>query len=93
MRSAPNDRRARDARERRLAAKKISAVATSRNDIFKEPKLGSVGLSRNLKIIDNGGDATYCCGSQFARPAIHTGFIEQKSICPKHVKSELRREL
>jgi hypothetical protein len=93
MRSAPNDRRARDARERRLAAKKISAVATNRNDIFKGPTLGSVGLSRNLKIIDNGGDATYCCGSQFARPAIHTGFIEQKNICPKHVKSELRREL
>src|SRR5260370_29004069 len=39
MRYAPNDRRARGARERRPAAKKISTVATNRSEIFKDPKL------------------------------------------------------
>src|SRR5216684_2949397 len=43
MRYAPNDRRARGARQRRPAMKKISTVATNRNEIFKEPKL-TIGL-------------------------------------------------
>ncbi len=43
MRYAPNDQRARGARERRPAVKKISTVATNRNEIFKEPQL-TIGL-------------------------------------------------
>src|SRR5713226_4866717 len=53
MRYSPNDRRARGARERRPAVKKISTVATNRNEIFKEPKL-TIGL-------DLGDRSSYYC--------------------------------
>jgi hypothetical protein len=61
---------------RGLTMKRISAVATNRNEIFEELKLSSIGSNHSLKIIDNGRDATYCCANQFARPAIQTGFKE-----------------
>src|SRR3989475_7795724 len=53
MRYAPSNRRARGARERRPAVKKISTVATDRNKIFKEPKL-TIGL-------DLGDRASHYC--------------------------------
>src|SRR5713226_6415516 len=57
MRYAPNDR---GARERRPAMKKISTVATNRNEIFKEPKL-TIGLdlgdrSSHYCILDETGN-------------------------------------
>src|SRR6266702_1982064 len=59
MRYAPSNRRARGARERRPAVKKISTVATNRNAIFKEPKL-TIGLdlgdrSSHYCILDEAG--------------------------------------
>src|SRR5258708_2666289 len=53
MRYAPNNRRARGARERRPAVKKISTVATKRNEIFREPRL-TIGL-------DLGDRTRHCC--------------------------------
>src|SRR5882672_4543417 len=53
MRYAPSNRRARGARERRPAVKKISTVAANRNEIFKEPKL-TIGL-------DLGDRASHYC--------------------------------
>src|SRR5712671_3199260 len=60
MRYAPNDRRARSARERRPAVKKISTVATNRSEIFKKPKL-TIGLdlgdrSSHYCILDEAGE-------------------------------------
>src|SRR5260370_40423761 len=60
MRYAPSNRRARGARERRPAVKKISTVATNRNEIFKEPKL-TIGLdlgdrSSHYCILDEAGE-------------------------------------
>src|SRR5712671_629991 len=60
MRYAPSNRRARSARERRPAVKKISTVATNRNEIFKEPKL-TIGLdlgdrSSHYCILDEAGE-------------------------------------
>jgi hypothetical protein len=46
-----------------LHLKLISAAATSRNAIFKEAKLRSIESNRNMEIIDNSRDATYCCAS------------------------------
>src|SRR6202790_2077758 len=59
MRYAPNNRRARSTRERRPAVKKISTVATNRNEIFKEHKL-TIGLdlgdrSSHYCILDESG--------------------------------------
>jgi len=44
MRYAPNDLRARSARKRRPATKRISTVATNRGEIFKERQL-TIGLN------------------------------------------------
>src|SRR5260370_39027512 len=60
MRYAPSNRRARGARERRPAVKKISTVATNRNEIFKQPKL-TIGLdlgdrSSHYCILDEAGN-------------------------------------
>src|ERR1700682_1743415 len=53
MRYSPNNRRARSTRERRPAVKKISTVATNRNEIFKDHKL-TIGL-------DLGDRASHYC--------------------------------
>src|ERR1700716_1818519 len=60
MRYAPKNRRARSTRERRPAVKKISSVATTRNEIFKDHKL-TIGLdlgdrSSHYCILDEVGD-------------------------------------
>jgi hypothetical protein len=52
-----------EAQEKGGWGKKISAAATSRNAIFKEAKLRSIESNRNMEIIDNSRDATYCCAS------------------------------
>jgi hypothetical protein len=44
MRYAPNDLRARNARDRRPAVKKTSTVATSGSEILKEQKLDTEGI-------------------------------------------------
>jgi hypothetical protein len=49
MRYAPKNRRARGAKKRRPAMKKISTVQTFRNEIFKEQKL-TIGLEKSLAI-------------------------------------------
>src|SRR5450756_1462835 len=63
MRYAPSERRAQGAMERRPAVKKISTVATNRNEIFKEPKL-TIGLdlgdrSSHYCILDEAGNVIW----------------------------------
>src|SRR5258708_35670553 len=80
MRYAPNDRRARSARERRPAVKKISTVATNRNEIFKEPKL-TIGLdlgdrSSHYCILDEAGEGDIAHRLATTPPGIHQEMYE-----------------
>src|SRR3984893_7412392 len=78
MRYAPNNRRARSTRERRPAVKKISTVATNRNEIFKEPKL-TIGLdlgdrSSHYCILDEAGEVILEHGLPTTPQGIHQVF-------------------